>query len=63
MNTTPVAEIASGGDLFFCEPYNCKLLARACVERQARFDAGIDKISLRLCGGCELGKQVWLLAV
>lgn len=58
METTPVSEITSGADLFFCEPYNCKLLARACVERQARFAAGVDKTGLRMCGGCALGKQV-----
>lgn len=58
METTPVAAITSGADLFFCEPYSCKLLARACVERQARFAAGIDKTGLRLCGKCEEGIQV-----
>lgn len=54
----PVERITSGDDLFFCAPYACKLLARACVERQARFAAGDDKTALRLCGGCELGHQV-----
>lgn len=54
----PVEQITAGVDLFFCPPYSCKLLARSCVERQARFANGESRDALRSCGDCETGREV-----
>lgn len=56
----PVEQITAGVDLFFCPPYSCKLLARSCVERQARFANGESRDALRSCGDCETGREVAL---
>lgn len=52
-----INDITSGGDLFFCEPYKCKLLARACIERQAKVALG-NSDALRMCKGCADGEKV-----
>lgn len=62
METTPIDDITGGGDLFFCEPYKCKLLARACVERQAKVALGNSE-ALRMCKGCADGEKVKARAV
>lgn len=53
-----VADLRSGNDLFYCAPYNCKLMAKKCVERQAKIAAGVDKADYAWCAGCSLGAQV-----
>lgn len=61
MDTVDVSEIKSGNDLFHCEPYNCKLLARACVERQVKVGLS-NSDSLQKCNGCSIGARVRELA-
>ena len=56
--TVEASEITTGAQLFRCIPYNCTLLARACVERQAKADLGLEAITLLKCKGCELGAVV-----
>jgi hypothetical protein len=62
---TPVeaAAITSGSQLFRCVPYNCALLARSCVTRQAQADSAFPPAHLLLCKGCELGSEVKRRAV
>lgn len=54
----PVAEITSGNDSFFCEPYSCTMLASACVARRVRVRAGVHAITFAQCKGCALGAVV-----
>lgn len=57
IQTVAIDDITGGGDLFFCEPYKCKLLARACVERQAKVALG-NSDALRMCKGCADGEKI-----
>lgn len=50
--------ITTGNQLFRCVPYNCALLARSCVTRQAQADSAFPPAHLLLCKDCELGREV-----
>lgn len=58
VSAVSVAEITSGEDLFHCIPYNCKLMAKKCIERQERLAAGFDKDSSAWCKDCVQGADV-----
>ena len=58
LTAAPASELTSGNQLFKCAPYNCTMLARACLERQAKAALGLEAITLLKCRGCELGAQV-----
>jgi hypothetical protein len=54
----PVERITGGADAFFCVPYSCSMLAKACVDRRVRVRAGVQAITFAQCKGCELGAKV-----
>jgi hypothetical protein len=58
ITAVPVSDITAGTDLFRCVPYSCTMLARACVTRQAQAGSDFPPVSLLLCKGCELGREV-----
>lgn len=58
LSLVPVEQLTTGAQLFRCVPYNCGMLARSCVTRQAQADSAFPPAHLMLCKGCELGREV-----
>lgn len=58
LDIIPLERLTRGHEIFKCEPLNCTMFARRCVERQAQADSDYPPAALTICKACSLGRQV-----